>query len=113
MAHFFVFSLENSMNRYGIRIVLAASLWLPGCGPREDDAQGEAENVTADQQRSEQGGLSVELPGVDVQLERGKGLEVKAPGTDVTVNKEGLEVKAPSVDIKAGREVEAGSEADE
>ncbi len=82
------------MNRYGIRIVLAASLWLPGCGPREDDAQGEAENVTADQQRSEQGGLSVELPGVDVNLERGKGLEVKAPGTDVTVNKEGLEVKA-------------------
>jgi hypothetical protein len=42
-----------------------------------------------------------QLPGVDVELEKGKGLEVKTPGTDVTVNQEGVNVTAPIVEFEA------------
>jgi hypothetical protein len=43
----------------------------------------------------------VQLPGVDVELEKGKGLEVKTAGTDVTVNKEGVNVTAPNAEFEA------------
>jgi hypothetical protein len=62
-----------------------------------------ARRSRAEQKSETQGkeGLSVQLPGVDVELEKGKGLEVQAPGTDVTVNKEGVNVTATNAEFEA------------
>jgi hypothetical protein len=76
------------MNRLLMGLVLVAGVALSGCGEQKSE--------TPDKE-----GLSVQLPGVDVELEKGKGLEVKTPGTDVTVNKEGANVTAPNGEFEA------------
>jgi hypothetical protein len=78
----------NAMNRLLMGLVLVAGVALSGCGEQKSE--------TPDKE-----GLSLQLPGVDVELEKGKGLEVKTPGTGVTVNQEGVNVTAPNVEFEA------------
>jgi hypothetical protein len=61
---------------------------LLGCGEQKSEAP-------------DKEGLSLQLPGVDVELEKGKGLEIKTPGTDVTVNREDVNVTAPNAEFEA------------
>jgi hypothetical protein len=76
------------MNRLLMGLVLVASVALSGCGEQKSE--------TPDKE-----GLSLQLPGVDIELEKGKGLEVKAPGTDVTGSKEGVSVTTPNSEFEA------------
>jgi hypothetical protein len=84
----------NAMNRLLMGLVLVAGVALSGCSQQKIETPQKSE--TPDKE-----GLSLQLPGVDVELEKGKGLEVKTPGTGVTVNQEGVNVTAPNVELEA------------
>lgn len=96
------------MNRFLMGLLLAAFVALSGCDDRPDvDADGqvpeaETTNVDADADTSadDSSGVSVKLPGVEINVDEEKGVEVKAPGTDVKVNKDGVDVDAPDVRIR-------------
>ena len=95
------------MNRFLTGLVLAAFVSLPGCDDSLDrDTVDEATNVEVDANADEdtdgdqKGGISVKLPGVEINVDEDKGVEVKAPGTDVNVSKDGIDITAPNVKIK-------------
>jgi hypothetical protein len=88
------------MDRFLIGLILVASLSLSGCS-KQPEGNAKDKASTADAEKDD--GLSVEIAGVDVELEKGKGLEVKGPDTDVKVSKDGVDVHAPNVDIESQR----------
>ena len=75
------------MNRFLMSLVLTAFVSLSGCDNTQDvDAGGEAPEVEtptteSDPDVHDKGGLSVKLPGVEINVDEEKGVEVKAPGS--------------------------------
>ena len=90
------------MNRFLTGLILLAITSASGCDNSHEPAATDSGAETAE--RKDGGGISVKLPGVEIDINEETGVDVKAPGTNVSVRKDGVNVTAPGTNVSAGKD---------
>lgn len=107
-----VVTLKNTMTGYLLTFPVIVALAVAGCDnsmqtnvPQGDANATEEAQMPTDEEEANSGpdGLSVNVPGVEINVDKEKGISVKAPGTDVSIGEDGVDITAPGVDIETRR----------